>query len=67
MLPIQGRGPDGVVVEAELLDAGAEATEVELLRTVCAGLGVTWGQDDIGWWAVVPDDLRRGRGRSHGQ
>lgn len=59
-LPIQGRTPDGGLIEAQLLDAGKESTEVELLRTICFGLGVQWGQDDLGWWAVVPDSLTRG-------
>jgi len=40
-------------VAAELLDAGPEATETELLRTVASRLGVQWGHDDFGWWAVV--------------
>ena len=39
-LPIQGRLPDGGVLDAELLDAGKEATEVELLRTVCHALAI---------------------------
>jgi len=36
-----------------LLSAGENASEVELLRTVAARLGVKWGNDDLGWWAVV--------------
>lgn len=47
------RGPDGALFPADLLDAG-QATEVELLRTVAAGLGASWGHDDLGWWAVIP-------------
>ena len=39
---------------ADLLDAGTDATEVELLRTIAEGLGVRWGHDDLGWWAAVP-------------
>ena len=38
---------------AELLGAPGEATEVELLRSVAQRLGVKWGHDDLGWWAVV--------------
>jgi hypothetical protein len=38
---------------AWLLDAGTEASELELLRTVALGLGVRWGRDDLGWWATV--------------
>ena len=56
VLPIQGRLPDGSVLDAQLLDA-KDASEVELLRTVCAGLGIQWGHDDLGWWAVVPTVL----------
>jgi hypothetical protein len=41
-------------VEAFLVDAGPEASEVELLRTVAARFGVQWGHDDLGWWAAVP-------------
>ena len=58
-IPIQGRTPDGELEDAELLDAGDGATEVELLRTICHGLGVKWGHDDFGWWAAVPSSLRR--------
>lgn len=25
-----------------------------MLRTVALGLGVRWGNDPLGWWAVVP-------------
>jgi hypothetical protein len=53
-LPIQFRRPDGSFGSAVLLDAGPNATELELLRTVAEGLGVRWGHDDLGWWAVVP-------------
>ena len=52
-LPITLEGPDGQPVPAYLLDAGAEASELELLRTVAQGLGVRWGRDDLGWWATV--------------
>lgn len=56
ILPISGQasGTDRVI-EASLLDAGETATELELLRTVASGLGVVWGQDDLGVWAVVPN------------
>ncbi len=37
------------------MDAGTEASELELLRTVALSLGVRWGKDDLGWWAAVPD------------
>jgi hypothetical protein len=53
-LPITVRGPDGRPFPAYLLDAGAAATELEMLRTVAQGLGVRWGRDDLGWWAIVP-------------
>jgi hypothetical protein len=53
VLAIQGHRPDGAVVDAELVAAEVEATEVELLRAVCERVGVQWGHDDLGWWAVV--------------
>jgi hypothetical protein len=56
-IPIEGRQPDGTIISASLLDAGKDSTEVELLRTVCHGLGVRWGHDEFGWWAVVPSQL----------
>ena len=57
-LEIEGVGEDGERVPADLLDAQGKATEVELLRTICHTLGVTWGHDELGWWAVVPRTLR---------
>jgi len=54
VLPVTAKGIDGRPHQAELLDAGANATEVELLRTVAARLGVRWGHDQFGWWAAVP-------------
>ena len=54
-LPVMFRGADGSTISAQLLDAGKQATELELLRTVAHGLGVQWGHDEIGWWAVVKD------------
>lgn len=53
-LPIKAVASDGSRTTAVLLDAGTEATELELLRTVSSGLGIRWGHDDLGWWAVVP-------------
>lgn len=53
-LPITMKADDGTGVRAVLLDAGIEATELELLRTVAHGMGIRWGCDDLGWWAVVP-------------
>jgi len=53
-LPISGKAPDGTLFAAHLLDAGTSASELELLRTVAKGMGVRWGKDDLGWWAVVP-------------
>ena len=52
---ISFRAPDGKLVPALLLDAGPNATELELLRTVAGQLGVRWGHDDLGWWAAVPN------------
>lgn len=53
-IAVQGRTPGGDLVEAFLLDAGEQSTELELLRTVAAQIGVHWGHDDFGWWAAVP-------------
>ena len=57
ILPISGRasGSDRVI-EASLLDAGDTASELELLRTVASGLGIVWGRDELGAWAVVPNE-----------
>ena len=52
-LPITLRGPDSNPVQAYLFDAGDQATELEMLRTVAGKCGIQWGHDDSGWWAVV--------------
>jgi len=54
VLPISFKDPEGEKKEGELLDAGDKASEIELLRTVAARAGVTWGHDEFGWWAVMP-------------
>lgn len=54
MIPVQLKKSDGTMTDASLLDAGPEAPEIELLRTVAHGLGVVWGHDEFGWWAAVP-------------
>jgi len=54
VLAVSLGGANGDPVDAELLDAGMTASELELLRTVASRLGVRWGQDDLGWWAAVP-------------
>ena len=57
ILPLSGRASGSYkVIEASLLDAGETATELELLRTAASGLGVVWGQDELGAWAVVPNE-----------
>jgi hypothetical protein len=57
ILPISGRASgSNRVIEASLLDAGETGTELELLRTVASGLGVVWGSDELGVWAVVPNE-----------
>jgi hypothetical protein len=53
-LPVFNVAPDGTEIHRMLLDAGEQATELELLRTVASGMGVQWGKDDLGWWAAVP-------------
>src|SRR4051812_1566092 len=55
MIPVQGKAPDGVITDGSLIDAGPNAPEIELLRTVASGLGVIWGHDEFGWWAAVPN------------
>lgn len=45
-------------INGSLLDGGPEASEVELLRTVASSLGIGWGKDEMGWWAMVPNDMR---------
>jgi hypothetical protein len=56
-LQVEARAADGSPQPAHLLDAQGDATEVELLRTICSTLGVTWGHDEFGWWAAVPQRL----------
>lgn len=53
-LRVRAPGTDGSPINMDFLDAGREASEVELLRTVAFGLGVQWGKDELGWWAAVP-------------
>jgi hypothetical protein len=53
-LKVISKAPDGSPCPAFLLNADKAATEIELLRTVAQGLGVRWGHEDLGWWAVVP-------------
>lgn len=53
VLPVFTKGPGGTSAPADLLDGGKDATEVQVLRTVAQALGVRWGSDDLGWWAVV--------------
>ncbi|HEY2250014.1 MAG TPA: hypothetical protein VGH74_03095 [Planctomycetaceae bacterium] len=45
---------DGFDQSAELLDAGPNVSELELLRSVAQRLKIHWGQDDAGWWAALP-------------
>ncbi len=53
VLNVSAKGADGAMFQAELLDAGQGASELELLRTIASRLGVRWGNDQFGWWAVV--------------
>jgi len=57
VIEIAIKGADGAPSPAVLLDAGEQAPEVELLRTVAQLLGVRWGQDELGWWAAVPKSV----------
>ena len=54
VIEVMGNAPSGATSAASLLDAGSESSEIELLRTIASGLGVVWGQDELGWWAAVP-------------
>lgn len=54
VIPITLKKPDGFDQSAELLDAGPNVSELELLRSVAQRLNIQWGQDDAGWWAAVP-------------
>jgi hypothetical protein len=56
-LEIEDRRPDGTPEPGHLLAAQDDASEVELLRTICQTIGVVWGQDEFGWWAAVPSRL----------
>jgi hypothetical protein len=49
-----GKNPDGTRQPIEFWNPDANATELELLRTVAARFDVNWGHDDLGWWAAVP-------------
>lgn len=55
VLPIMFGDGKGGLQEGALLDAGANASEIELLRTIVSRMGVTWGHDQFGWWAAVPN------------
>lgn len=56
-LPVVGKSPSGEDARATLLSTHTTATEVELLRTIAYTLGIRWGHDEFGWWAVVPDGV----------
>jgi hypothetical protein len=56
VLPIKAKQPDGSLLSAVLFDAGTSASELELLRTAAERAGIKWGHDDMGWWAMVPQD-----------
>lgn len=53
VLAVNVQNQNGEPTAAELLDAGPDATEMELLRTVASRLGVQWGHDEFGWWAAL--------------
>jgi len=53
ILPVTAKNEKGELLPVELLNAGENSTEIELLRTVASRLGVRWGQDHLGWWAAV--------------
>ncbi|MAS94409.1 MAG: hypothetical protein CMO55_14515 [Verrucomicrobiales bacterium] len=51
---IEYRDANGVLHDGELIDPETEATELDLLRSVAHRLGVHWGEDEFGWWSVLP-------------
>jgi len=53
-IPIAMKLRDGLESSGFLIDAGHEATEIELLRTIAKMVGVRWGHDELGWWAAMP-------------
>jgi hypothetical protein len=57
ILDIRYADARGQSIEGKLIDAGKEASEVQMLRTIAHRLGINWGQDDMGWWAIVPETL----------
>ncbi len=65
-LPVVAKLASGETIEATLLSAHADATEIELLRTIAKSLGVNWGHDDFGWWAMVPGQSVSANGKSAG-
>lgn len=52
-IAVRMSGPGREQVDGELFAAEDGASEVEWLRAVCSKLDVTWGHDDLGWWAVI--------------
>ena len=54
VIPITLKKTAGADQSAELLDAGPNVSELELLRTIAQRLDIQWGRDDSGWWAAVP-------------
>ena len=53
VLQVATKDSNGQTIDAQLLDGGADVSEVELLRTIVSRLGVQWGKDELGWWALV--------------
>ena len=52
VLDITAKDRSGATFTAQLLDAGKNSTEVEMLRTIVSRFGIQWGHDEFGWWAV---------------
>jgi len=52
-LKITMKDKDGTMVPSLLVDAG-HGSELEMLRTIAERIGIRWGHDDLGWWAMVP-------------
>ncbi|GHC69101.1 hypothetical protein [Roseibacillus persicicus] len=55
VLQVAAKDSNGKPINAQLLDGGSDVAEVEILRTIASRLGVQWGRDELGWWALVTE------------
>ena len=54
-IPISFTDASGAIASGQLVSAPIDGTEVEILRSIAHKLGIQWGHDEFGWWAVVRD------------